>query len=147
MRKKSGALFVWGFAVSVVVGLAVFVYFSPLFEREAPKINIPQTIYWNLKSPLQLSISDNVSLGKYSVELNDGGKITPLAEASANEQKSITLNLMYPKNGMTPTSKEAKIVVKVSDNSFWNFFMPNSTTVETKLICDITPPKVSVISS
>lgn len=147
MRKKSGALFVWGFAVSVVVGLAVFVYFSPLFEREAPKINISQTVYWNLKSPLQLSISDNISLGKYSVELNDGGKITPLSEASANGQKSITLNLMYPKNGMTPTSKEAKIVVKVSDNSFWNFFMPNSTTVETKLICDITPPKVSVISS
>lgn len=147
MRKKSGALFVLGLGFIAIAGLALFVYFSPMFEREAPKVSIPQTIYWNLKSPLQIPISDNHSIGKYSVELNDGGKITPLAEATANGQKGVTLNLMYPKNGMTPSSKEPKIVVKVSDNSFWNFFMPNSTTIESKLICDTTPPTLSVVSS
>lgn len=90
MRKKSGALFVWGLGFIAIAGLALFVYFSPMFEREAPKVSIPQTIYWNLKSPLQIPISDNHSIGKYSVELDDGGKITPLAEATANGQKGVT---------------------------------------------------------
>lgn len=132
----------------LLVGAGGFVYFSQMFEREAPTTDLKGPIYWNFKTPLKVKIADNVSVGRYKIEVEEKGKKTVLAEGVAeNGQKELNLTLTYPRNAFLPTSYNAKIVVEAEDRSLWHFFGPNKMVSEAQVICDITPPVVSVVSS
>ncbi len=148
MRRKNGEL-VWIVAIlALFIGVGVFVYFSPYFERESPTTDLKTPIYWNFKTPLKVALKDNVSLGKYKIEVEEKGKTTTLADGEAAKgQKELNLTLTYPKNAFLPTSSDAKIIIEASDRSLWNFFGPNKLKTEVKVVCDITPPVTSIISS
>lgn len=54
--------------------LGGFVYFSPIFEKNKPEIVFKDNIYWNLKSKLDLNISDESGIKYYKVIFKDGEK-------------------------------------------------------------------------
>lgn len=146
-RKNKELMWLIGI-VSIVVGIVVFVFVSPIFEREKPSTDLNGTIYWNFKTPLKIKLADNISLGKYKIEVEEKGKTTVLAEGEAAKgQKELALTLTYPKNAFLPTSPNAKIVVKAADRSLWSFFGPNKLEKEVQVVCDITPPKGAVIAN
>jgi hypothetical protein len=148
MRRKQTE-FMWIFAALLIaVAAALFVYFSPYFEREAPKTDLKGPLYWNFKTPLKVKITDNEALGKYKIEVIEKGKKTLLAEGVADKkQKELNLTVIYPKNAFLPTSPDAKIIIEASDKSMWNFFGPNKLNAEVQVVCDITPPVASIIAN
>lgn len=131
-----------------ILGFVSFVYYSPTFEREDPKVELNGTVYWNFKSPFTVKISDNNAISDYKVEIKDEGKVITVAQGEVvSEQKEFNITLSYPKNAFLPKTPEAKMLIEVSDRSLWNFFRPNKTSLELRVICDKTPPVVSVISN
>jgi len=148
MRRKQTEFLWMGAVLAIVAFIALFIYFSAYFEREAPTSSLKGPVYWNFKTPLKISLKDNVALGAYKIEVEEKGKTTVLAEGEAAKgQKELNLTLMYPKNAFLPTSSDAKIIIEASDRSLWNFFRPNKLNSEVKVICDITPPIASVIAA
>ncbi|HRF56764.1 MAG TPA: M23 family metallopeptidase [Campylobacterales bacterium] len=131
-----------------ILGFISYIYYSPLFEREDPKVELNGTVYWNFKTPFTFKISDNNEIGDYKVEIKDEGKITTVAQGEVvSRQKEFNITLSYPKNAFLPKTPEAKMLIEVSDRSLWNFFRPNTARLELRVICDKTPPVVSVISN
>lgn len=148
MRRRQSELVWIGSIFAAIVGITLFVLFSPYFEREAPTTDLRGPIYWNFKTPLKLKISDNHALGKYKVEVEEKGRKTILVEGVADDgQKELNLTLTYPKNAFLPTSSDARIIVEATDMSLWRFFSPNRLEAKVQVVCDITPPTASVISS
>jgi murein DD-endopeptidase MepM/ murein hydrolase activator NlpD len=148
MRRQQTELMWILVSISLLIAAIVFVYLSPVFEREAPTTDLNTTLYWNFKTPLKIKISDNDALGKYKVVVEEKGKKTVLAEGvAAKGQKELSLTATYPKNAFLPTSSDAKLTIEATDKSLWNFFGPNKLTAEVKVICDIVPPIASIVSS
>lgn len=133
---------------AAIWGFAVFIYYSPHFEREKPKIDVNSTIYWNFKTPFTIKASDNEALGDYKIELKDVDRKITIAEGKAPDgARELNISLVYPKNTFLPQGKEARLAIEVKDRSFWSFFRPNSLEVDIPVICDKTPPMVSTISN
>jgi len=72
-KKKSGMILFLLLLIIAGVG-AGYVYTAPEFEREKPKIESVDTLYWNRKDPIGIKLSDNVALGSYELILSDGKK-------------------------------------------------------------------------
>ncbi len=147
MRRRNSEL-IWIVAfLALFAGVALFVYFSSYFEREAPTTELKTPIYWNFKTPIKITVKDNAALGKYKIEVEEKGKKTILADGEAVKgQKELNLTLVYPKNAFLPTSSDAKITIEASDRSLWSFFGPNKLKTQVGVVCDITPPMLSIIS-
>ena len=78
-----------------ILGFISYIYYSPLFEREDPKVELNGTVYWNFKTPFTFKISDNNAIGDYKVEIKDEGKITTVAQGevvSSQKEFNITLS-------------------------------------------------------
>ena len=69
------------FTVTLLLIAAVsFVIFSPHFERGDPQISFVHKGFWNLSSPLDIVISDNLRLKHYRVTLKNGDELLTLAD-------------------------------------------------------------------
>ena len=69
MKRKSSSSFGVLIGLVVVVGVALFVYFSSMFERNAPVITMAASKYWNLKKPLNVKIEDESGINSYKITM------------------------------------------------------------------------------
>ena len=144
----SGSLFVTGLVFVVLVGAAIFVSFSSMFEKNEPQISVDVDGYWNLKKPLHLKISDDSGVIAYRVSL-----VTPEGtqelqyEQLIAPQTQIALELQPPRMLHTLKEKSVKIVIQAKDISKWNYFRGNNATKELNLVIDKKRPMLSVISN
>ncbi|MCF6309121.1 MAG: peptidoglycan DD-metalloendopeptidase family protein [Sulfurimonas sp.] len=142
-KSSFGALFL--FAV-IIIG-AVYVYSSEMFERDIPKITMKNNGYWNLKTPLDISIDDVSGLKSYKVILKSSSGDTILHnEHFMVINKSVQVKVEPPKSAYAMRDKYIKILVEASDNSKWNFLNGNNTAIEYKLIVDRKKPQLSTVS-
>ncbi len=79
-RRRNGSKSAWGLILGLMVGAGVYMFTSPLFEREDPVIMSDNNIYWNRKDPLKISISDNMGLKSYKVTISDGKNSVVVAD-------------------------------------------------------------------
>lgn len=150
MRRKKGMgglLFI----VTVVVGVAagLFVFNSAMFEREAPKVAVPEGEFWDGRTPLKITLADALSgLKSYTVQLKsaEGSRVvaeetfpTPLPE------KEITLKAASLLTGKR--SESVTLHISVRDASRWDFFAGNTAEVEKTFTIDARRPNVSVVSN
>ena len=61
----------------IVLALAGFIFFSPSFERTAPIVKFEneveqKDIYWNLKTPVKLLVSEESGIKSFKAVFNDG---------------------------------------------------------------------------
>lgn len=144
-RNRSGLYFFLG-GLIIVGAIAYFVYTSEKFEREKPTIAAPDLIYWNLKKPLEITISDNVALKSYSVAIaNQQQRIILDKLELTNPQKSITLTIKPPAN--IELRQKALLEIEAKDRSFWNYFLGNSTKKIIKLYIDTKKPQLNLINN
>jgi len=148
LRRDNGYLIAIAVFVSILAACGVFVYKSAFFEREAPKVYLPQTIFWNFKAPLRVVVSDNVGIKSCKVTVDEPSRQMVLFNGTFEKgQKLLDLNLTYPKNGFLPTSDKAVVRVEVKDGSWWNFFGGNKALAESKVVADNKPPQLELISN
>ncbi len=141
--KKSFSFFV---IVILIVVAGGYVYYSPIFEKNPPKVEVGNSGYWNLLDSIPLKISDDTGVKYYKITFNDGVKTTVLArKVLAIPEKSIELKLSPPNLGMFFKAKTVKLTIEAVDSSKWNFFRGNKTNKVLELKIDKTKPEVSII--
>ena len=135
--------------MALIVGGALYVYFSATFERNKPLITLENNNgYWNLKRPLQLKIKDDSAIKAYRVIMqNSSGTTTLVNEQLLIPKKNLTLSIKPPRGAYAMKDKEITITVQAEDVSKWNFLKGNSSVVEYKLIIDKKRPQVSIVGN
>jgi len=148
-RKKSGTILFLLLLIIAGVGVG-YVYTAPEFEREKPKIESIDTLYWNRKDSIRIKLSDNVALGSYALILSDGKKAVILGQGPIEDgSKEKTLLVKYPKKSkvLDPKSKHFTLTVKVTDKSMWNLFKGNSAQKSIRIDVDYKRPNVNIIAN
>jgi len=134
----------WIFFIVLILGGAGFVYFSPMFEKNPPKINIHTNGFTNLKKPIKIEIKDDSGIREYQVIVKAKNFEEVIAKAATpNLGKSVVLNVNIPKIN----DKEVLLKVIAIDTSKWHFFKGNKSQKEVVLKVDTTYPDAEVINN
>ena len=147
MRRQSNiSKFLFLFFILIVAIGVGFVYFSPLFEKIAPKITFNNNGYWNLKDDIKVSLFDKSGMKSFKVFFEAGNK-TELIMSNNNLPKGNSLGFNIKAPTLAPDIKEIKIVIEVYDNSMWNLLKGNRAYEEYTLRIDKNRPIARVISN
>jgi murein DD-endopeptidase MepM/ murein hydrolase activator NlpD len=140
-------LWIYVVLIAFLVGV-VFVLFSSMFERNAPKIKVQNEIYWNFQKPISVEISDNTKIKSYEVVFVDGDKKLKLeTKVIKDENGVINLDILPPLFDEFYKPKEGSLKIDVYDTSKWNFFKGNQTVTNSKIIIDKKSPVANVITN
>jgi murein DD-endopeptidase MepM/ murein hydrolase activator NlpD len=147
-RRKSGKSIVVSLIfISLIAGI-IYLAQSPYFERKAPELVSAETIYWNRKDPLEVTIRDNVGIKHYSVSLHDGEKIVATKVKTLEKTTAQTVvEIQYPKLGFNYNKTDFTLKVEAVDTSFWDFFAGNKLEKEIQIVVDYKQPTVAVLSN
>lgn len=148
MRRRNSGSFGVLIGLVVVVGLALFVYFSSMFERNAPVVTMATNEYWNLKKPLDIKIEDESGVKRYKITMKSPTETKELQyEQLITPEKSLALKVKPPRSAYTMKEKNIEIIVEANDVSKWNFFAGNSVRKVFKLTVDKKRPQLSIVSN
>lgn len=140
-------LWIYVVLIAFLVGV-VFVLFSSMFERNAPKIKVQNEIYWNFQKSISVEISDNTKIKSYEVFFVDGDKKLKLeTKVIKDENGVINLDILPPQFDEFYKPKEGSLKIDVYDTSKWNFFKGNQTVTNSKIIIDKKSPVANVITN
>ena len=135
--------------ITAIGATAWYVYSSPDFDRNSPKIETKDEIYWNRVDPLKIKVSDNIALKHYSIYLNDGATDTLIGEGDfpANT-KSEVLKIKYPKSEkFKKIIDNLKLKIKITDASMWNMFQGNIDQKDINIKVDYKRPNVNILAN
>jgi len=137
------------FVMTLVIGGALYIYFSSTFERNKPVITLEHNNgYWNFKKPLHIKIKDDSAIKSYKVIMkNSNGDTTLVYEQLLIPEKNVDLNIKPPRGSYSIKDKEIKIIVQAQDISKWNFLNGNASVKEYKLVIDKKRPQVSIVNN
>ena len=132
----------------LIVGMVAFLFLSPTFERNAPKIKVDEQIYWNLQKPINVAINDDYGIKSYELTFIDGDKRVKLdSKVVSNENGTLNLEVMPPMFDEFNKPTQGILQVKTIDTSLWNFFNGNSAIKNSKIIIDKRSPIANVITN
>ncbi len=131
----------------LIIGAFGFLYTSPMFERNVPKIDIASKIDWNLRTPLKLNLSDDTGIKFVRITLSDGkNNIEIMNKLYTKFPKTQVLDIKFPRTGFTSTKKNFQLLISVTDDSKWNFFSGNSSKKVVNIKIDRRRPELYVIN-
>ena len=147
-RKKSKkGLYIALVLLAALAAGGYYVYTSESFERQSPQIEIADEIYWNLKDPLEVRISDNSGIKSYKVAITDGQKSEMIdTQTLANPQKEVTVKV-HPPVDMEFAKGRAQLIVEAKDKSFWNYFMGNEAKKRINIYIDAKKPDLFIVNN
>ncbi len=149
MKKKSNVVQI--IVIVLILGLGAlggYLYFSPLFEKNAPQITIKNKAYWNLKDELKIDVKDESGVKYYKVVFKDGVNEKVLkSEVLTTPIKELSLQLAPPALDLFFKSKEIEIVVTAVDSSKWNFLEGNEANVSFNMKIDTKKPTANVVAN
>jgi murein DD-endopeptidase MepM/ murein hydrolase activator NlpD len=134
--------------MALIVGGGLYVYFSSMFERVAPKVSIESNGYWNLKKPLKVKIEDESGVKSYKILLkSEDGEKELQYEQLLVPKTSIDLDVQPPRSAYAMKDKNIEIIVEAQDASKWNFLNGNTSKYTFKLTIDKKRPQLSIVSN
>jgi murein DD-endopeptidase MepM/ murein hydrolase activator NlpD len=125
----------------IVLGLAGFISFSPMFERVPPVVKVySNNSYWNLKSGLKIEITDNTGIKSVDIRFD---RFT--MHKDCNGKKKLVINLKIPRRLHL---SEGKHILKITaiDISKWQVFAGNMTRKKIAISVDKRKPLLNVLS-
>ncbi|WP_249321197.1 M23 family metallopeptidase [Campylobacter mucosalis] len=150
MRKNSASMKFLGFLVilAIICAGAFAVLSSQAFEKNSPKVEINDTIYWNLKTPMSIKFTDDVGIKFVRISMSDGqNEINMLNQVLQTPMSAFDVNLTFPKTGFFSNKKDSyDMNIEAVDTSKWNFFGGNKTQKKVKVILDTTRPELYILS-
>jgi len=148
-RQSSGKKYIIIFILLALLAGAGYIYTAPEFEREKPVVQSQKNIFWNRTDPLEIELSDNVSLKHYEAVLSDGKTNVIVAQGHFDvPTKEKTLLIEYPKDKtLDKKSNKLQLTVTTTDSSMWNFFQGNQTIDVINIDVDYKRPNVNVLSN
>lgn len=148
-NNKNSIKGLWIYIALIVFLIAViFMLFSSMFERNAPKIKVQNEIYWNFQKPINVTISDNIKIKSYEMVFIDGDKKIKLdTKVIKEENGAIDLEVLPPQFDEFYKPKEGSLRIEAFDTSSWNFFKGNQSVSNSKIIIDKKSPVANVITN
>jgi len=147
-NNKSNSSFIFIFTMIIIVGGALFVFFSSIFEREAPQVKLITNGYWNLKEPLNVVIEDQSGVKSYKISVKSTSDVKTLQyEQLINPEKKLSLKIKPLRSSYAMKDKSIEIIVEAVDTSKWNFLNGNSVKKSFKLIVDRKRPKLNIVAN
>lgn len=145
-RNNSGII---GWILVVVVLSALgFMGFSPLFERDEPKVTISQDGYWNFRDPIHVNVEDASGLKSFKATLStphDDWVVADQHTPSKVDKQSFDI---LPPNGVRRVESTSVVLkIEATDNSLWGLFMGNTYKQEYTLVIDQHAPILSIIGN
>lgn len=132
----------------LMIAISLYVYNSSMFEREVPKITFENNGYWNLKTPLDVSMEDSSGIKSYKVVFKSkNGTVSLNNEQFINAKDSIDVKIVPPRSSYAIKNEDITIIIEALDASKWNFFKGNRVTKEFHLKIDKQRPKLSVVNN
>ncbi len=130
--------------LALIVAAGVFIYFSPQFEKQKPKISFENSGFWNLKDSLKVSLFDESGIKSYKIYYKTKDSEIILKNNTINSKQS---NVILDIEKFTLDSKIEKITIAIEaiDNSMWNFFQGNKSYEEFELTIDRKNPYARVL--
>ena len=146
-RGKGGKYFIP--AMIVVIGLLFgFIFFSPQFERESPVVQLKQNSSWNMKSPLEINLSDNSNLVSYKITfIGDIGEQILEEKILSAPVSKLSLKVAPPKFDTLYKGKAIKIKIEAVDDSQWVFLSGNTTEITYDITVDTKAPEAIVLNN
>ena len=149
MKKKNS--FIKFIFLVIFLGVIIgggFIFISPAFEKQPPKIEFKNNGFWNLRDKLNITLSDETGIKYYKITFIDGKKQIILDEKILDgTNKQLQLQISAPKLDMFYKGKNVKIKIEAVDNSKWNFLNGNNIAKTYKIIIDRKRPVANVISN
>ena len=147
-RKRGGSSFGALLVFALIIGGALYIYNSAMFERDVPEISMENNGYWNLKKPLKIVIDDASGLKSYKIVLKNNGERQILQnEQFITPENSLHVEVSPPKSAYAMKTKEIVISIEATDASKWNMLNGNSVRVEYKLKIDKKRPRLSNVAN
>lgn len=144
-KGKIGTIIILLVIISLLIGL-VFLYDSKIFEREKPQISLNKSIYWNLKKPIEIKISDSSGIQFVRVTLQDANNTIVLAHnVYQDKQEEVVVKASLPKTAFLDKKSKLTLQVEAADNSMWNFFMGNETQKTASIVIDTIKPTLNTL--
>lgn len=145
-RNNSGIIG-WIIVVAVLSAFG-FMAFSPLFERDEPKVTLSQEGYWNFRDPIHVSVEDTSGLKSFKATLStphDEWVVSDLNTPSKVTKQSFDI---LPPNGVRRVEATSVLLkIEATDNSLWGLFMGNTYKQEITLVIDQRQPILSIIAN
>ncbi|QKF92784.1 M23 family metallopeptidase [Campylobacter sp. CCUG 57310] len=146
-RGRNSNFIAYGIIVVLLAVSGFLLFTSNTFEREAPQIGIEDEIYWNLKSPLQVKITDNVAVKSVKIVMNDGANDIVLSNQKFDAPiGSLDLNITFPKTGFAAQKDLYTLKFEAVDTSRWGFFFGNKESKEVKVTVDSKKPDLHILN-
>ncbi|WP_457595859.1 peptidoglycan metallopeptidase Pgp6 [Hydrogenimonas sp.] len=131
-----------------IVGGVLYLANSPMFERNAPVIEAPESMYWNLRKPITVVIEDDSGIRHYRVTLNDGKRDFVVAEETLQvPEKRVEVAVRLPRAGWNRRTAVATMIVEATDASRWNMLRGNSALKKTVVEIDAVRPSAYVLAN
>jgi len=148
LRNKNNSSFSLLFVMILIIGGGLFVYFSSMFERNAPVVTVDNNGYWNLKKPLKIKIDDESGIKSYKITLKSSkGEETLQYEQLITPQRELNLEVKPPRSAYTIKDKTIEIIIEANDVSKWNMLAGNSVKKIFSLVIDKKRPKLNIVSN
>ena len=137
MRRGNLNFIIYALLMLILVVTLYLVFSSKMFEKNPPKIIIENEIFWNLKAPLPIQITDDGGMKSTRITLNDGIKNHELLNQNyENPLKILDLNISLPKASFIEKKSQYQLNIEAIDSSKWGFFTGNKTTKQIKIVID-----------
>ena len=134
--------------ILIALAIAVIIIVLPSFEWNSPEINFLNNSEFIGLKPFEIEIEDK-GKGLKSLKVYIGDDSNEMLVIDKKYESNINNDRFEIDIKKNSPLKEGKVKLKIisQDNSKFNFFRGNKTTVEKNLILDLTPPKLNELST
>ncbi|ADR33122.1 Peptidase M23 [Sulfuricurvum kujiense DSM 16994] len=145
-RKNSGIVG-WILVAAVLAALG-FMAFSPVFERDDPKVTLSQEGYWNFQDPIHVNVEDVSGLKSYKATISTPhDEWVVVDENNPSHEIKKSFDIRPPKGVRRVDSNSIVLKIEATDNSLWGLFMGNTFKQEYTLVIDQRRPVLSIIAN
>lgn len=132
----------------IFLGGLVYLYNSSMFEQKKPIIKMEDTLFWNLKKPIPITVSDESGVKFVRVTITDGSNTMVLAnEVFKLPQQKVSILANFPKTAFFNKKSKLMLNIEASDNSKWNFFMGNEAKKNIPIKLDTKKPELYILTN
>jgi murein DD-endopeptidase MepM/ murein hydrolase activator NlpD len=126
----------------------VYLANSPMFERNAPVIDTPASMYWNLRKPIAVKLEDDTGIKSYRVTLSDGKNSFVVAEEKLETPTpEVHVAVTLPRAGWNRRTTAATMLIETSDISNWNMLKGNRASKKVGITIDAVRPSAYVLAN
>lgn len=149
MRRRNSGSGIMGWVLSATaVGAIAFMAFSPMFERNDPRVTLSHGGYWNFQEPIHVSVEDASGIKSFKATIStDHDEWVVVDDTAVSKEKKKIFEVLPPKGHNSVDAQSVVLKIEATDNSLWGFFMGNTFKEERTLVIDQRRPALSIISS